>query len=148
MDSPRLIRGLRIAVSAVCGVVSLLLICLWMRSYWREVAIGYVDSRNRELHFVSWDGGISLSTTNHDPRNPGAWRKYVAWEPGIIGFGGFTTARSTSVKVPHWFPVLIFATIATLPLIRLQWKYSLRTLLIATTLVAIVFGLAVVSLRL
>ena len=147
MDSPRLIRGLRIAVSAVCGVMCLLLIFLWIRSYWREVVIGYVDSRNRELHFVSWNGGISVSTANHDPSNPGAWRKYVAWEPGIIGFGGFTTARSTSVKVPHWFPVLLFATLATLPLIRLRWKYSLRTLLIATTLVAVVFGLAVVSLR-
>ena len=70
-----------------------------------------------------------------------------AWEPGIIGFDLFTTARSTSVKVPHWFPVLLFATLATLPLTRLRWKYSLRTLLIATTLVAVVFGLAVVSLR-
>jgi hypothetical protein len=143
MDRQRLIRGLRIAVSLACAIVCLLILVLWARSYSREDVIGCVDSRNRTVHFVSRTGGISLNTANHDPTNPGAWRKYVAWEPGIVGFGGFTTARSTSVKVPHWFPVLLFATLATLPLIRWRWKYSLRTLLIATTLIAVLLGLVV-----
>jgi hypothetical protein len=125
----------------------LLVIILWIRSYQREVVIGYVNSRNRELHVVSWQGGLSLNTANHDPSNPGAWRKYVAWEPGIIGFKGFTTAQSTSVKVPHWFPVVVMATLVTLPLLRLPWKYSPRTLLVATSMVAIVLGLAVTALR-
>ena len=34
MDRPRLIRGLRIALSAVFGILCLLLIVLWVRSYW------------------------------------------------------------------------------------------------------------------
>jgi hypothetical protein len=37
MDRPRLIRGLRIAVSAVCGVLWLLLIVLWTRRYRDEI---------------------------------------------------------------------------------------------------------------
>ena len=47
--------------------------------------------------------------------------------------------------VPHWFLVLTTGAIAGLPLVR--WRFSLRTLLIATTLVAMVLGLIVVVLR-
>ena len=44
---------------------------------------------------------------------------------------------------PHWFS-LITVAIAALPWIRqLSWRFNLRTLLIATTLVAVVLGLAV-----
>ena len=34
MDRPRILRLLRIAFSAVCGIVCLLMIALWVRSYW------------------------------------------------------------------------------------------------------------------
>jgi hypothetical protein len=40
--------------------------------------------------------------------------------------------------VPHWFPFVITATVAAAPWIR--WRFSLRTLLIAMTLVAVVLG--------
>ena len=35
MTRPRLIRGLRIAWNVVFGILCLLLIVLWVRSYWR-----------------------------------------------------------------------------------------------------------------
>jgi hypothetical protein len=45
--------------------------------------------------------------------------------------------------VPHWFLILVSAALAPLPWIRLPRRFSVRTMLIATTLVAIVLGLIV-----
>jgi hypothetical protein len=45
---------------------------------------------------------------------------------------------------PHWYFAITFAAIAALPwLAWLPYRFSLRTLLIATTLVAVVLGVAV-----
>jgi hypothetical protein len=46
------------------------------------------------------------------------------------------------IVFPHWLPVLQCATFAAVPWIR---RFSLRTLLIATTLIAVVLGLIVWS---
>ena len=43
--------------------------------------------------------------------------------------------------VPHWLVTALFAIIGFVPWI--PWKFSLRTLLIATTLIAVVLGLVV-----
>lgn len=50
-------------------------------------------------------------------------------------------------RVAHWILVLCPAVASLLPWIgQLEWRFSLRTLLIATTLIAVVLGL-IVSLR-
>ena len=57
------------------------------------------------------------------------------FEYHILGNGFYT-------RFPHLLPILALATLsvaAALPQIR--WRFSLRTLLIATTLVAVVLGL-------
>src|SRR5262245_48948599 len=40
MDRPRLIRGLRIAWSVWWGILCVLLVVLWVRSYWSLYAVG------------------------------------------------------------------------------------------------------------
>ena len=47
------------------------------------------------------------------------------------------------VCFPHWFPVLLFALLAAAPWIK--WRFSVRTLLIATGLVAVILGVAVAT---
>jgi hypothetical protein len=56
---------------------------------------------------------------------------------------GFSTATygGTQFQLPHWFFVGLCAGLAAIPWLR--WRFSLRTLLIATTLLAVVLGLAV-----
>jgi hypothetical protein len=62
---------------------------------------------------------------------------------------GFAFAYSNALRItayafPHWFVVLLFTTLAAAPwLFKICWRFSLRTLLIATTLVAVVLGLIV-----
>jgi hypothetical protein len=150
MSRPRILRLLRIGFSVACGICCLMLMVLWVRSHRQEAVIEYVDSHSRGWHLVSWRGATFLSTADYDVANPGVWRRYVAWEPGILGFGKFKTGRSASVRIPYWFPVLMFAALAMFcaaPWLRWPKRFSLRTLLIATTLVAALLGAIVYAVR-
>jgi hypothetical protein len=50
------------------------------------------------------------------------------------------TSTSSQFGIPYWLLVLLTARIATVP--WLKWRFSLRTLLIAVTLLAVLLGLA------
>jgi hypothetical protein len=64
-----------------------------------------------------------------------------------VGMAGPQRIRrgALSVAVPHWFLLLVAATIAAVPWTK--WRFSLRTLLIATAVVAVGLGLFVMMLR-
>jgi hypothetical protein len=64
----------------------------------------------------------------------------TAWGFYILGM------HDWYVLVPHWFLALLTATISATPWIRWSRRFSLRTLLIATTFLAVVLGL-IVALR-
>jgi hypothetical protein len=66
------------------------------------------------------------------------------WSP--LGMSGRSWGTScTGSMVPHWFPVAILAAIGATPWIRWSKRFSLRTLLVATTLVAVGLGIAAMS---
>jgi hypothetical protein len=134
-------RYLRIGVSGLFGVVCVLLVVLWVRSYWRvdklrrpngnnscEVSVfnGQILARwhlimaSKELHWI-----LSAPIENA----PSVWGRPV------LGF----RFRSSSFTVPIWFLAALSGVLSAIP-----WAhFSLRTLLIATTLVAILLGLIV-----
>jgi len=61
-----------------------------------------------------------------------------------LGFGVRHLPDRSIVFLPYWFLAIAMATSASLPWVsRCRWRFSLRTLLIATTLVAVVLGLIV-----
>jgi hypothetical protein len=63
---------------------------------------------------------------------------------GIAGFAVYAVPRyHTTYRAPLWFLALAFGTLAMIPWLQWSNRFSLRTLLIATTLVAVVLGLAV-----
>ena len=61
----------------------------------------------------------------------------------VFGFGIGPGPMGQWLVVPHWFFATLAAGLAALPWFQQKWKFSLRTLLIATTLVAVVLGLIV-----
>jgi hypothetical protein len=65
------------------------------------------------------------------------------WDPrGMTGRSW--THPASGIMLPHWAVVVFFGSLAILPWMpHVRWRFSLRTLLIATTLVAVVLGLAV-----
>jgi hypothetical protein len=151
-------RKLRIAWSVVCGIVTVLLIVLWVRSYWGCDDLMVPGPKIQTLQVKSFRGRLiwhlfddpqlhkldlqvgpaadgTLDWTEYD-EYIGNWR----WIP--VG------AISESLVLPHWlFAVLsfVFANVPWLP----WWskRFSLRTLLIAITAVAVALGLIVYATR-
>ena len=154
----RYLRYLRIAFSATCLIACVLLIVLWVRSYWvwdvvyrrsPNVATD-IGASSGTVYFVRLDNLISTGRIYEAH----GW-EYAGDKPNPTEVGPklqFTidhlaTSRIgvVNVHLPYWLVALSSAVLATLP--WLPGRYSLRTLLIATTLVALVLGMIVWSIR-
>ena len=141
------LRYLRITWTVFCGIACVLLIVLWVRSYRAGDStradgdyVSYDDSRMYLYTIDSTKGNIHLSLCASKP----------PWETRFdhtkhFGFGLSSWDASTTISFPYWFPVVLTATVATAPWLRR--RFSLRTLLIATTLVAVALGLIVWAVR-
>jgi hypothetical protein len=135
---------LRIAWSVACSIVCVLLIVLWVRSYW------YLDSFGWPPRIVTaWHGRLSsggtvvqspLPPSGQDPANP-VLRKVLGVYVLTTQDENNITYYGTAYSVPIGLPVMLVGALAVLP--WLSWHFTLRTLLIATTLVAVVLGLVV-----
>jgi hypothetical protein len=142
-------RKLRIAWSVFWTLAAVLLVVLWVRSYWRVETMSYTNSakgytgvRSDEGKFVIYRGHLQPP-----PRETPGW-KYSRFYDSLHQYRGVMwwpwTNRRDMAILPYWFLVSLSAIFAAAPWIRqLHLRFSLRTLLIATTLVAMVLGLAV-----
>jgi hypothetical protein len=155
-------RKLRIAWSVWWGLVCVLLIVLWVRSYdkWDWLRGEVFDNIWIDARSLHGEIGFNCGYDARSPLLPLDWSTHSNlqvrghWatadngistslqEKGILGFYFNAGKNSLHTSFPHWFPpimVLVLAAASWLPFKR----FSLRTLLIATTLVAGVLGLAV-----
>jgi hypothetical protein len=153
----RFIRYLRIAFSVVCVILCLLLIALWIRSYNHNDVLRK-NTRLRILFLNSWKGRLTYWPSVWEPNPRVPLTNYAEAVDEIIqggshpvlGFGIVYThggLNDTIVFAPYWFPVLSFAVLAAIAWFPWQRRFSLRTLLIATTLMAVALGTIVWSSR-
>jgi hypothetical protein len=142
-------RKLQIAFSVVCGIVSLLLIVLLVRSY-RRLEILEKRTGLQAVQISSVKGRIAIARL--EPRTYVIGRPYLNvvagdaadWRKGgVLGFAYYNDGSITAFIAPHCLLALLAAALAVIPWISRSWRFSLRSLLIATTLVAVVLGLAV-----
>jgi hypothetical protein len=152
MQSSQLIRRLRIAASLFFATLAVALCVLWVRSYWYHELVLCSFDQNFVL-IVSQPGGFGFSIIPEESVDP--WiiyrqpaSEWWASEEGqwrAQSWGGFyINFRQTPIVVaPYWFWLLIPATLAALFWRNPLPRFSLRTLLIATMLVAVVLGLGV-----
>jgi hypothetical protein len=144
MNRQRIFKWLRIAWSVCFEILCVLLIALWVRSYRLrdEVSLSwktFLGSNSGTVYFHQ--AGIPLLLG--EPH--GRWfhfkatepRKTFKWQPTYGGLPG------GSIYFPHWFLVVLILTIAALPWIPWSTRFSLRTLLIVTTLIVVTLGLGV-----
>jgi hypothetical protein len=137
-------RKLRIAWSVWCGISCVLLIAFWVRSYWRTDAIWRI-SPNGEFVVTSAPGTIDMMLNDYTPVQDELGWYYQAHEP-VVPYQGLRWELSDGrLAIPIWFFCISMAAISTAPWLRR--RFSLRTLLIATTLVAVVLGLIVWAVR-
>jgi hypothetical protein len=131
---------LRIAWSVAWGVVCLLLIVLWIQTYrhphqwgldeWMPTLFRIADvySVGGELKFAMYDGRIE-------------WTGSLFADYPHRSFYCTTDDGFTQAGAPYWFVFLLGAVLGVLPWIYRFRRFSLRTLLIATTLVAVGLGI-------
>ena len=146
-------RKLRIAWSVAWGLVAVLLCVLWVRSY---IAHDLVHGNGTASYFIlRSERGLCMFTAvpnlsaltsfdewEYDSDTDVAlensrWRPHFTYNP----IGTVAVVPSVEIVVPAWMAALLFAAVAAVPWLR--FRFSLRTLLNATTLVALLLGLFV-----
>jgi hypothetical protein len=135
-------RKLRIAWSVAWGIVAVLLIALWVRSYWVYDVAFFPGSHN----FASMKGWltmdeklIAVGDVPNITRFRHDWGGLV-----LLSISGNLTPAGVGRYCPHWVLLVVIGQLAGLS--WLPWwsnRFSLRTLLIATTFVAVGLGLIV-----
>ena len=129
-------RKLRIAWSVGWGFICLLLIVLWVRSY-----SVYDRAYAPRFGVLSDNGGVRLWVGTSPQINGWAFRSdRVSFDrsPKLYYFANQDFAE---IAIPYW--LLLMMPLAISAVTWLPWRFSLRTLLIATTLVAVLLGIVI-----
>jgi hypothetical protein len=151
---PLRFRKLRIAWSVFWGLACVLLIVLWVRSYWWGTVLRISDSEG----IASCSGSIqTVYVVDVPPSQEAKWILEIDPEPPLnlvfvksflgIAYESQPTPNPPVIVIPHWLPTLLIATLSAAPWFPWSKRFTLRTLLIATTLVAVVLGLVVYGSR-
>lgn len=139
------LRHFRVGWTVFCATVAVLLVVLWVRSYLR---LGSIQPWGHDLLIAN--GSVLVDETWVPTSEPPIVSTNS--EPdGTDGFHVSTTTitmeqpAGTGLRVPLWLPAAAFVLAAIAPWVGRQ--FSLRTLLVAITAVAVVLGVVVWSLK-
>lgn len=167
----RVLRYLRIAFSTTGLIACVLLIALWVRSYWR-LDVLKAKPPDLELSASSLNGKLVFEQSDA-PRHD--WDAVQPWEltSETVGEDTYLSAETIapeysrlkiefthaqvmrrsffsrtpgdyeSLALPHYYPVALTALVAGIPWIPWSRRFGLRTLLVAMTLIAGGLGLYV-----
>jgi hypothetical protein len=147
MTRSHILRLLRIAVTVGSLLAAIALTALWLRSYRvHDIVWGWFPFRGY-LQINSTVGELNLIANAE--RQKFKWQ-HKSREPTVNDRHWYFKLDRESrfgwwldITVPHWFPASVLVIFAAIPLIPWSRRFSLRTLLLATTLVAVVLGLVV-----
>jgi hypothetical protein len=165
-----MLRRLLNIASIVCLILCVALMGMWVRSYSRSDHLSGRISETR-MFVVVLESGRTLwrlesghtlgryeSPTRNEPRPDWAWttssypigsfeipRVHGGWSTrfGFVMKSDAISMQETisSLVMPYWFLVLVSGSLAMLFQLRWPWRFTLRSLFIATTFLAIVLGL-------
>src|SRR4051812_22856785 len=144
-------RKLRIAWSVGWGLAAVLLTVLWMRSYWWcDDVIGPLDN-TRSFCVWSDQGHMGVSFVEgylKSIADGGRWTSASEWTgdvpPSEVVIPWLPSwATEHYIVSPDWCLALLLGASVAGPWIHWSNRFTLRTLLIATTLLAVVLGLIV-----
>ena len=160
MDKQAVIRRVRIAWTAFWAILAVSFVFMWIRGYWAADSMS-LNTSGKSYDVQSVRSMIVLKYYNPKSSNTrarlSATRFHVRSTPlgsdynhifqdarKTLGFL-YSDSKAQYFVVPYRFPTLVSAALAALPWVKR--KFSLRTMLIATTLLAVVLGLAVWAAR-
>jgi hypothetical protein len=139
-----MLRKLRIAFSVLCGILCLLLVVMWVRSHWRKDRCFLRVDKETYILYSEW--GVLI--WNHHPI------PFDETDPIVEIVSRRALPGADRLNPEHLFvldqfgyarypiPVMLVALCAAIPWLPTKplRRFSLRTLLIATTLVAVLLG--------
>jgi hypothetical protein len=140
-------RKLRIAFSVTCGIACVLLVAIWIES---QYFLRSIHGRNTRHYQTARGFFLVYELTAH---RPVGWQSsridFKDWTPdNVINFPMWGTTDMTNTasekrvaKIPLWYFASFFAVGAVLPWLPWSNRFSVRTLLITITVVAIGIGL-------
>jgi hypothetical protein len=136
-----MIRRLRIAASVFFAVLAVLLCVLWVRSYFIRDVISYADNSGNLVGLSLSYGSIDVMRSSPYGMSDLGWEYYShsvndnkdSWE---------LEKMATRLVLPFW-PIIVVAASGTCIGFGIGRRFSLRTLLIAVTLVAVLLGLGI-----
>jgi hypothetical protein len=155
-------RRLLLNIASICCLAACLAtLAMWVRSYYRsDLAIGHFAGQ-RGFQIVSKTGRVvvylgSYGTNTYPIEVAYAWaiETYRVDKPDLlgvkdipdqwltrVGFSAFANPIGEFLIFPHW--IVAFATGALMMLFRTgwTWQFKLRSLFLATTFFAILFGM-------
>jgi hypothetical protein len=145
-------RKLRIAWSVGWGLAVVLLIVLWVRTNYAIENFGGPLPGSAGFGISSRHGGVGVllsdrtwgwSYSQHPTQSISESEVDAELQYNtMLGFIRYKSGPGEfRIRVPYWSAILVAAVFTGLTWV--PWRFSLRTLLIATTLVAVVLGLVV-----
>ena len=141
-------RKLRIAWSVGWGLAGVLVIVMWVRSYRAPTTVELIVTPRTRYYLHSVAGTIAVQRWHRTF----AGREFMpifnaSSLPWLVTNAGIKIQRDSSrgiesLSISYWLVILGDVIVAFLPWLPFK-RFSLRTLLIATTLVAVALGLIV-----
>jgi hypothetical protein len=148
-------RKLRIAWTAFFAALAVAFVVLWVASISHVIFINFPAIKNHCITaYPIRNALVVCDEGNRRPNRPAGIEissppsYWPAAESQVIQHGPFVEYPSligTAYGVSFWLLIILSSSLA--PLSWLHWRFSLRTILIATTLVAVVLGLVVWAAR-
>jgi hypothetical protein len=150
-------RKLRIAWSLVSLIACALLIALWVRSYSWDDSLYIPPFDQASFSLQSSCGHVFLKVDDVPTEADLHWSLETSEADDVHSSEKVNNGVKAGFAIldlrpfgwialcPHWFLVTLCFAFGAAPWLR--WRFTLRTLLIATTLVAVVLGLIVYASR-
>ncbi len=141
-----MLRYLRISVTAACATAAILAFILWIRTGFAcDTVFGPLPDQ-RGFVVTSRQGGLSVGVS---PDGPSTWGSHTLPPDtvpnlpykGGLGFGVVSTPTRIAFRSPYWFYVLVTGSIAVMLVNQTRWRFSLQTMFIAMTVVAMALGI-------
>ena len=130
----------------------MLLIALWVRSYYHYDQLIYangvdwaVSSSSTQGHWIVYnynsDHSVALFESGWLARTFPIEK--LPKQPVPPGLFRMFQLRPNEFVMPYWFPVMLTCILATVLGIRRPYRFRLRTMLVATAIIAAWFGLII-----
>lgn len=142
---------LRIVASVLFAVACLAICVLWLQSYYRFGQADLPLSKHYGMSIQSVRGQLCIWAWENDNDRVHVWTTSIEeWlgRPPIVTeqldfppHEGLRVSGRT-VLMPHWFAAFVFALLTIGLWLSSSRRFTLRTLFIAVTLIAIALGLA------